>query len=213
VHTSGGIAGNMQLTWYDRTGKPLDKVGPPGDLTWFSLSPDGAKVALSRREPRTGLFDVWIRDLAHDNESPITFGGITEFPGNDSKHWSRLAAAGQYPHRLAARRRTSRRVAVSIHQGWKRRRGLDCTNVTSEVRHTAKRAISPSSQHEFMLTAYLFFTEYRDSQRITLQMLRFDIDSSGGSIPPRLIPENTTLSPDSLVRAFLLWRNSGDCRA
>jgi hypothetical protein len=80
AYTSGGIVGSVQLTWFDHAGKHLDTVGPPGDLSWFSLSADSARVAFSRRNPRTGLFDIWTRDLAHNSESRLTSTGSSEFP-------------------------------------------------------------------------------------------------------------------------------------
>jgi serine/threonine protein kinase len=80
AYTSGGIAGDVQLTWFDHTGKRLDTVGSPGNLSGFSLSPDGTSVAFSRRDPQTGFFDIWTRDLTHNNESRLTSTGSSEFP-------------------------------------------------------------------------------------------------------------------------------------
>jgi serine/threonine protein kinase/Tol biopolymer transport system component len=80
AYTSGDTVDSVQLTWFDHKGKPLNSVGPPGDLSWFSLSPDGASVAFSRRDPRTGLFVIWTWDLAHNSGLRLTSTGHSEFP-------------------------------------------------------------------------------------------------------------------------------------
>src|SRR5215831_7305872 len=78
VYTSGRALGSVQLTWFDRTGRELDTVGTPGRgglnvaRPTFSLSPDGTRVALVRRDPQMGWSDVWIRDLARGAESRLT---------------------------------------------------------------------------------------------------------------------------------------------
>lgn len=46
--------GNMQLSWFDRGGKPLGAVGAPGDLFSSSISPDGSTVAAARLDPQAG---------------------------------------------------------------------------------------------------------------------------------------------------------------
>ena len=43
-------AGDRQLTWYDRSGKPIGKLGEPGRWSGFRISPDGGRLAVSRRE-------------------------------------------------------------------------------------------------------------------------------------------------------------------
>jgi Tol biopolymer transport system component len=51
-----------QLTWLDRKGKRLGSIGEPGDYSNPALSPDGKRVAVGRRDPQTGMRDVWIFD-------------------------------------------------------------------------------------------------------------------------------------------------------
>jgi eukaryotic-like serine/threonine-protein kinase len=80
AYTSGRALGGVQLTWFDRTGKKLDTVGAPGQLSGFSLSPDGTRVALIRRDPQVGRSDLWIRDLARGAESRLTSSGIGSGP-------------------------------------------------------------------------------------------------------------------------------------
>jgi Tol biopolymer transport system component len=82
AYTSGRISsGNLELTWFDRTGKKLDSASAPGVLgPGFSLSPDGASVAFARRDSQRGWFDVWTRDLARGSESRLTFTGQNVSP-------------------------------------------------------------------------------------------------------------------------------------
>jgi len=74
VYTSGAAAGaNVQLTWFDRTGKPCGVVGSPGKIRFATLSPSGSLVAIDR-EDAAGNFDIWLQDLARGTESRLTFG-------------------------------------------------------------------------------------------------------------------------------------------
>ena len=54
-----------QLTWFDRSGKPLGTVGQPDENFFgaFSISPDGRRVAATRRVQ--GNQDIWILDDIH----------------------------------------------------------------------------------------------------------------------------------------------------
>jgi Tol biopolymer transport system component len=79
VYTSGRASVSTQLTWFDRTGKKLDTAGAPADLGSFSLSPDGTRVAVTRRDPQAGRYDLWIRDLTRGAESRFTSGGMGNY--------------------------------------------------------------------------------------------------------------------------------------
>jgi len=57
-----------QLTWFDRTGKPIGKVGErSGGIIDPRLSPDGKRLAVSIDG------EIWIYDLARDTRSRLTF--------------------------------------------------------------------------------------------------------------------------------------------
>ena len=88
MYTTGGEGGNVQLTWFDRTGKKLDTAGAAGDLQQFSLSPDGTTIAFTRRDEQTGRYHIWTRDLVHSSESRLTFMGGNGFPvwSADGRH-------------------------------------------------------------------------------------------------------------------------------
>src|SRR5262249_33564683 len=53
AYTTGGLGSILQLTWLDRSGKPLGTIGTPGDLSWPRISPDGRSVAYQRRDAQT----------------------------------------------------------------------------------------------------------------------------------------------------------------
>jgi WD40 repeat protein len=81
AYTSGGGGGNLQLTWFDRSGKVTGTLGPPGAVTWGAISPDGKTVAVDRLDPQTQIYDIWLHDLARGTASRFTFGPKTnEFP-------------------------------------------------------------------------------------------------------------------------------------
>ena len=68
-----GSLGNRQLVWFDRGGKRLEKVGTPGFLFDFSLSPDEKRVAFRRVDRQASNEDLWILDLLRGTESRFTF--------------------------------------------------------------------------------------------------------------------------------------------
>jgi hypothetical protein len=61
-----------QLTWFDRSGRPVDSL--PADASGMSpqISPDGSLVAVGRIGA-SGT-SIWVTDLARKSSSPITFG-------------------------------------------------------------------------------------------------------------------------------------------
>ena len=51
-----------RLVWFDRTGVEVGTFGSPGDYGDVSLSPDGARVAVSVRAPGGEAADIWVFD-------------------------------------------------------------------------------------------------------------------------------------------------------
>ncbi len=78
VYDPNALTDSRQLTWLDRTGKPLGTVGPTGGYVNPRLSPDGKRVAVVRRDPKTGNVDIYVIDLARGVSSRLTFD-----PGED----------------------------------------------------------------------------------------------------------------------------------
>jgi eukaryotic-like serine/threonine-protein kinase len=83
VYSSGASSGaQSRLTWFDRGGKALGTVGSPAEMQWPRVSPDGATIAVDRRDPSSTTFDIWLlHDLGRGPTSRFTFGPQNnEFP-------------------------------------------------------------------------------------------------------------------------------------
>jgi Tol biopolymer transport system component len=61
-----------QLTWFDRSGKVLGKVGPHGLQTGVSLSPDDKVAAIGRNFSGSDN-ELWLEDLVRGGATPFTF--------------------------------------------------------------------------------------------------------------------------------------------
>ena len=77
-----GNARNLvsRLQWFDRTGKPLDRIGEPDVLWGLALSPDEKRVALTRRDAQQGR-DVWTVDLSTGVQTRVTSNPANEDDG------------------------------------------------------------------------------------------------------------------------------------
>ena len=72
-------ADTSRLTWFDRQGKALGTFGAPVDYREINLSPDGTRVAVTRRDASN--FDVWVVDSARGTSTRLTFNpGVDDFP-------------------------------------------------------------------------------------------------------------------------------------
>jgi serine/threonine protein kinase len=74
---------DLQLTWVDRSGKEIGKVGMPGGYLGPDLSPDGKRIAVHRHEAQGG--DIWVFDSDRGTMSRLTFDAIQD---NSSPAWS-----------------------------------------------------------------------------------------------------------------------------
>jgi WD40 repeat protein len=84
-----------QLTWFDRSGKPVDVLPVDASGSQLQISPDGLLVAL-HKFGASGR-SIWVTDLARKSSTPITFGRNDSSPAW-SPHGKRLAflrVAGQ----------------------------------------------------------------------------------------------------------------------
>ncbi len=71
VYRAGSGGGGTQLSWHDRAGKELGKVGAPGQFWGFALSPDEKMVAVPRL---TGAgADIWLQEPARGVDTRFTF--------------------------------------------------------------------------------------------------------------------------------------------
>jgi eukaryotic-like serine/threonine-protein kinase len=74
---------SLQLGWFDRSGKLLEKVGPPGTYVGPSVSPDGKRIAVHRHEAPGG--DIWIIESSNGPIPRFTFEPAQE---NSNPVWS-----------------------------------------------------------------------------------------------------------------------------
>ena len=68
-----GSGGKSELIWFDRRGNRTGNIGPPAEYTNPSLSPDGTKLAVGRRDPPSHTRDLWVLDLKRGTSSRLTF--------------------------------------------------------------------------------------------------------------------------------------------
>jgi Tol biopolymer transport system component len=90
-------SGAMQsvLTWFDRSGKDLGKVGQPAVICNPSISPMGNRVAVDVSDPKANNVDVWIESVTDNQNSRFTFDPAEEV----APVWSRDGS--QITYRLA----------------------------------------------------------------------------------------------------------------
>ncbi|MGI8783342.1 MAG: protein kinase domain-containing protein [Acidobacteriota bacterium] len=72
VYWNGGVLAT-QPTWFDRSGKAQGTLGPPGDYSDFSLSPDEKRLSFARTDPKTIIGDIWNLELSRGIYSRFTF--------------------------------------------------------------------------------------------------------------------------------------------
>ena len=57
---------DVRFTWVDRTGRRLSTLNAVGSFTNFSVSPDGARIITTRRDPVTSRNLLWLIDAQRD---------------------------------------------------------------------------------------------------------------------------------------------------
>ena len=66
-------AASTQLSWIDRTGRVIERIGQTGGASAPALSPDGRRVAMSLRT------DIWVLELERAVLSRVTNGATSDF--------------------------------------------------------------------------------------------------------------------------------------
>jgi Tol biopolymer transport system component len=69
-----GSGGDLQLTWFDRSGRNLGTVGSPGTLLEPSFDPRKTRAVVCHQDRVTGRLDLWIHDLARGGAARFTGG-------------------------------------------------------------------------------------------------------------------------------------------
>jgi Tol biopolymer transport system component len=91
TYNTGAGAAQSALTWMDRSGKELGRIGDPGVMANPTLSPDGSRVAVDISDQKANNVDVWIESTTGAANSRFTFDPSEEVVGVWSRDGSMLA--------------------------------------------------------------------------------------------------------------------------
>jgi eukaryotic-like serine/threonine-protein kinase len=91
IYNIGVGAAQSQLTWIDRSGKQLARVGEPFILANPTISPDGGLVAVDISDQKANNVDVWIENTAGAGNTRFTFNPSEEVVGVWSRDGKTLA--------------------------------------------------------------------------------------------------------------------------
>ena len=91
VLSPAGEVARSVLTWVDRNGKELGRVGEPGVLANPSLSPSSERVAADMSDLQANNVDVWIESVKGGGSARFTFDPTEEAAGVFSRDGSRVA--------------------------------------------------------------------------------------------------------------------------
>jgi serine/threonine protein kinase/Tol biopolymer transport system component len=78
VYAPAGGAGS-RLTLFDRAGRKLNFIGVPAEYTEPRFSPDGRRLAVRMRDPRTGAGDIWVFRFPEGTATRMTSEPSDEF--------------------------------------------------------------------------------------------------------------------------------------
>jgi Tol biopolymer transport system component len=76
---------NRQLTWFDRSGRAVGKIGTPAEYWTFALSPDEKQIAAAIPDPDRHTGNLWVVDVARGTRVRLTSRPTDEF----NPRWSR----------------------------------------------------------------------------------------------------------------------------
>ena len=97
-----------ELRWRDRAGKLLGTIGAPGEYYTPRISPDGQRVAFSRRDGNTS--DIWVANPIANSLSRLTFD-----PGiHDHPVWSPDGTTIAYSDNASGTENVYRKAALGI---------------------------------------------------------------------------------------------------
>jgi Tol biopolymer transport system component len=96
----GGGGGTNQIVWYDRAGKLLETVTPPGRVLMPAISPDEKTIAFSRGDSGSSNIDIILRDLDRQNDRRLTTDASTNIAPFFSPHGDRIVFGSNRGGRL-----------------------------------------------------------------------------------------------------------------
>ncbi|MGB9235885.1 MAG: protein kinase [Terriglobales bacterium] len=91
VYNTGVGAAQSELTWIDRSGKELGRIGDAAIMDNPTLSPDGTRVAVDISDQKANNVDVWIESTTGASNSRFTFDPAEEVVGVWSRDGSTVA--------------------------------------------------------------------------------------------------------------------------
>jgi len=94
VHDTSTGAVLSALTWMDRSGKELGRVGEPMVIANPTISPDGRRVAVDISDQKANNVDVWLLSLGQAGNSRFTFDPTEEVVAVWSRDGNTLAYRG-----------------------------------------------------------------------------------------------------------------------
>jgi Tol biopolymer transport system component len=94
IYHLGAGAPLSQLTWVDRTGKELGKIGEPGIIANPTISPDQTRVAFDLANRHERNVDVWTYNLQNNTSARFTFDPSEETTGVWSRDGKTIAFRG-----------------------------------------------------------------------------------------------------------------------
>jgi Tol biopolymer transport system component len=84
-------AAQSALTWIDRSGKELGRIGDPAIMANPTLSPDGSRVAVDITDQKANNVDIWIESATGTGNARFTFDPSEEVAAVWSRDGSMLA--------------------------------------------------------------------------------------------------------------------------
>ena len=110
-HTVG--AALSVLTWYDRAGKELGRVGDIGVVANPTLSPDGSRLAIDIADAKANNVNIWLSDLNRGTNSRFTFDTSEDVGGVWSRDGTLIAYRSLQAKRYKSFSETGARAAAS----------------------------------------------------------------------------------------------------
>jgi serine/threonine protein kinase/Tol biopolymer transport system component len=91
IYSTSAGAAQSALTWIDRTGKELNRIGAPAVMANPTLSPDGSRLAIDISDLKGNNVDIWLESTVGAGNSRFTFDPSEEVAGVWSPDGSTLA--------------------------------------------------------------------------------------------------------------------------
>jgi len=86
-------AARTQLTWVDRNGRELSRLGDPQAISSFRISPDGSRVVEQITDTRSGIPNLWMMDIGRTALSRFTDESYGAFGPVWSRKGDRIVAS------------------------------------------------------------------------------------------------------------------------